>query len=163
MIYHMKQKVFSLGEKYSVFDDIGNLAFYAEGEFLSLKNKVHVYDKNKHEIAFIKKELLSFLPTYYADIFNFGIITIKKKFTLFTIKLTVEEMGLVLEGDFTSHNFTLKKDEREIMTVKKGWFTWGDSYDINIKDEQYTILCICVLLAVDLIIADTSAASNSSN
>ena len=45
-------------------------------------------------------------------------------------------MGLVLEGDFTSHNFTLKKDEREIMTVKKGWFTWGDSYDINIKDEQ---------------------------
>ena len=145
MIYHMKQKVFSLGEKYSVFDDIGNLAFYAEGEFLSLKNKVHVYDKNKHEIAFIKKELLSFLPTYYADIFNFGIITIKKKFTLFTIKLTVEE------------------DEREIMTVKKGWFTWGDSYDINIKDEQYTILCICILLAVDLIIADTSAASNSSN
>ena len=163
MIYHMKQKVFSLGEKYSVFDDIGNLAFYAEGEFLSLKNKVHVYDKNKHEIAFIKKELLSLLPTYYADIFSFGIITIKKKFTLFTMKLTVEEMGLVLEGDFTSHNFTLKKDEREIMTVKKGWFTWGDSYEINLKDEKYTILCICILLAVDLIIADTSAASNSSN
>ena len=79
------------------------------------------------------------------------------------MKLTVEEMGLVLEGDFTSHNFTLKKDEREIMTVKKGWFTWGDSYDINIKDEQYTILCICILLAVDLIIADTSAASSSAN
>lgn len=163
MIYHMKQKVFSLGEKYSIFDDFGNLAFYAEGEFLSLKNKVHVYDKNNHEIAFIKKELFSLLPTYYADIFNFGIVTINKKFTLFNMKLTVEEMGLILEGDFISHNFTLEKDGRNIMSVKKGWFTWGDSYDINIKDEQYTILCICILLTVDLIIADSNATANSAN
>jgi len=35
------------------------------------------------------------------------------------------------------------------MTVSKEWFTWGDSYVLNIADEIDEILCLAIVLAID--------------
>ena len=64
----IKQKVFSWTDKFTVKDDQGQDKYYVEGEFLSWGKKLHVYDMNGSEVAFIKQKVWSFLPRYFVFI-----------------------------------------------------------------------------------------------
>jgi uncharacterized protein YxjI len=48
------------------------------------------------------------------------------------------------------------------MSVNKEWFTWGDSYVIDVDKAADTLMCISVMLAVDCANADASHASHAS-
>jgi len=50
--------------------------------------------------------------------------------------------------------------QNEIMRISKKWFTWGDSYELDIFDPQNEILCLCVALAIDCAMAQASRSNH---
>jgi len=46
--------------------------------------------------------------------------------------------------------------------LKQKVFTWGDSYELNITDDQNELMCLCIALAVDCALASQSTATVSS-
>jgi uncharacterized protein YxjI len=46
-------------------------------------------------------------------------------------------------------------NRNEIMRLNKAWFTWGDSYELEILDPQNEILCLSIALAVDCAVAQS--------
>ena len=44
MLLHIKQKVFSIGDKFTITDDAGADRFYVEGEIFTFGKKLHIYD-----------------------------------------------------------------------------------------------------------------------
>ena len=46
--------------------------------------------------------------------------------------------------------------------LKQKVFSWGDSYELNITDNQNELMCLCVALAVDCALAAQNAAAASS-
>ena len=42
---YLKQKVFSFGEKYNVFDENQNIVYHIKGKVFSLRNKMDMYKK----------------------------------------------------------------------------------------------------------------------
>lgn len=68
MKLYIKQKVFSIGAKFSVKDEAGNDRYFVEGEILTLGRKLHIYDINNNEVAFVRQKLLTFMPKFTVEV-----------------------------------------------------------------------------------------------
>jgi len=164
MRLYMKQKVFSWGDKFTVKDEQGNDRYYVEGEVFSMGHKLHIYNTQGREVAYIRQKLLSFRPRFIISIEGVPEeLVLVKKITFFKQEYYIENSPYILEGNFTAHKFTLKCSGEVVMSVDKEWFTWGDSYVIDIKNSADEIMCICIMLAVDCAIADADRAASSSS
>ena len=41
---YMRQRVFSWGDKFEIYDNAGNVKYYVEGEVFTFGKKLHLYD-----------------------------------------------------------------------------------------------------------------------
>ena len=158
MKLYIKQKVFSWGDKFTVKDEYGYDKYIVEGEIFTWGRKLHVYDMVGNEVAFIKQEVWSFLPRYYVFCGNQQVAEIVKEFTFFFPKYTVEGLGWDIEGSFMAHDYEITKNGQSIVSISKEWMTWGDSYELDIRNPEDEIVALAVVLTIDCVIA---AASNN--
>jgi len=153
MKLYIKQKVFSLNAKFNVKDEAGGDRFYVEGDFFSLKSKLHVYDMAGNETALIYRRLMTFLPRFVVEIGGVQAAEIVKEFSFFIPKYHLEGTALRLEGDLMNHQYILGDGTRTVMQLSKEWFTWGDSYVLDIENPADEILALSIALAVDCVLA----------
>jgi len=158
MKLYMKQRVFSWRDKFHVKDAAEVDRYYVEGEVFTLGKKLHVYDAEGREVAFIRQKVMSLLPRYYIEIGG-TTVEIVKEFTLLKPRFRFEGLPWRLEGDFFEHNYTLIDGERTVMQMTKAWFSWGDSYELDIADAGSELMCLCIALAVDAVLDDQTAAA----
>ena len=159
MKLYIKQKPFSWRDRFFIKDEYGNDRYYAEGELFSWGRKLHVYlAQEGYEIAFIRQKVWSFRPRYFIEI-NGQTFPIVREFTFFRPRFYLEGVDWAMEGDFLRHEYTMGDRGGLIMRMSKHWFTWGDSYELEIFDPRNELLCLTVALAIDCMNAD---ASNSS-
>ena len=158
----LKQKVFSFKDKFSVYDEHGNERYFVEGEFFSLGKKLHVTDRFGNEVAFIQQKLLSFLPKYYITIGGMQVAEVVKEFTFFKPSYAVKGPDWNVKGDFWDHDYDVFKGNRVVAAVNKEWFTWGDTYEINIADDVDEIMALSVVLVIDACL-EAEANNNSAD
>ncbi len=162
MKFFMKQKVFSWGEKFTIKDEQGNDCYYVEGEVLSMGHRLHIYDMQSREVAFIRQKVFSFHPRFFINIVDTNEeFELVQKFTFFKQEYYIENTPYILQGNFSAHSFTLTSGNQVIMSVDKEWFSWGDSYAIDIKDDTDKLMCICSMLAVDCANADAAQTAST--
>lgn len=51
-------------------------------------------------------------------------------------------------------DFEVQKDGVVIGTVRKKWFSWGDSYELEIWQEEMEALLVALVIAIDCVKAD---------
>jgi len=154
MKLYLKQKVFSWRDRFYAKDENGGDRFYIEGEIFSWGKKLHVYDANGAEVAFIRQKVFSFMPRYFVEIGGRVVCEIVKELTFFKHSYRLEGIPWRMNGDFWAHEYALGDNNgRQVMRMSKKWFTWGDSYELDIADPNDEILCLCVALAVDCAMA----------
>ncbi len=160
MKLYIKQKVFSWRDRFTVKDESGVDRYFVEGELFSWGKKLHVMDASSNEAAFIQQKVWSFLPRY--DVFVEGrhIAQIKKEFTFLRPRYTIEGLSWEVEGDFWAHRYEITQSGGPVVSIQKEWFTWGDSYALDIASPQHEIYALAVVLAIDCAMAQESNASN---
>jgi uncharacterized protein YxjI len=99
--------------------------------------------------ALLRQKIWSFMPRFFIEIGGMEVGQVVKDFTLFKPHYHVEGMPWELEGDFWAHDYRLTENGRPIMNMSKQWFSWGDSYLLDIEDHADELSCLCVALAVD--------------
>lgn len=155
MKLYMKQKVFSWADKFHIVDEHGNARYYVEGELFSWGKKLHIYNDTGQEVSFIRQKVMSWLPRYFIEINGTVVATIVKDFTFFRPSYHLEGLPWQMTGDFWAHNYVMNDGGYEIMRLSKAWFTWGDSYELEIFDPKNELLCLSVALAVDCAVAQS--------
>lgn len=163
MKLYIKEKVFSWGDKFTVKDEYGNDRYYVEGEVFSWGKKLHVYDMAGNEAAFIKQEVWRFLPRYYVFCDDKQVAEIKKEFTFILPKYSIEGLGWEIEGRFMAHDYEITQSGRTIVSIRKEWMTWGDSYELNIRNPEDEIVALAVVLTIDCVMESSSGANNANN
>lgn len=161
MKLYIKQQVFSWKDRFTVGDEAGNIVFEAQGELFSWGRKLHVYNNSMQEVAFIRQKLMSFMPCYYIDIQGQEVCRIVKAFTFFSNNYRIEGIPWSVEGDFLAHEYRLHDGYTTLMQMSKKWFTWGDSYELDIPNPNDALHCLCIALAIDCAMADSQAAASS--
>ncbi len=162
MRLYMKQKIFSLVDRFYIKDENGQDRYYVEGEFFTLGKKFHLYDMNGVELAFIQQKLLTFLPKFFVYQNGNIVAEIVKEFTFLKPRYRVDGLDWEVDGEFLSHDYYVRSSGYDLAYVHKVWMSWGDSYEIDLNDSRDTVLTLAVVLAIDAVM-DAAENSNSSS
>ena len=103
----IKQKVLAFADTFVVRDEYGNDKYFVQGELFSFGHKLHVYDLNKNEVAYIKQKILTFTPRFEININGSSIGNLVKKITFFKPRYYIEGTSLELEGEIMEHDYIL--------------------------------------------------------
>jgi uncharacterized protein YxjI len=151
MRYVMKQKFWSLGGRYAITNEDGQDVLVIEGR-LGFGDSLGICDPLGVEVARIER---GFMSSGY-KVFRNGDLTaiVRRKLALFRTELRVELTErleeLVVEGDFSGHEYVLRRDGEPVAVVSKAWFTWADSYGIDVIDFDDTVLILACAVVIDL-------------
>ena len=155
MRYVMKQKFWSWGEDFTIRDEQGRDVFLVDGRAFSWGDKLSLQDMQKNELAFIRQKLLSWGPTYEIEVQGRLVAVVKKKFfTLFRCKFTVDVPGpddLEAQGSFLDHEYSFERQGREVAQVSKRWFSWTDTYGVDIQQGEDDVLILATAVVIDLV------------
>lgn len=152
MKFYVKQKFLSLKENFDIFDENGNVKYYVEGKFFSINNQFTLFDVSGNELYQISSEIFTLLP-HYSLLKNGQVIAnIRKKFTLFEDEFVIDELNWHVHGDFYSHDFEITEGNKTIASIRKKWFTLGDSYEFDIADSSNVELVLAIIIMIDKVI-----------
>jgi uncharacterized protein YxjI len=155
MRYVMKQKLFAWGDDFTIKTEDGQDVFFVDGKAFSLGDKLSFQDMQHNELVFIRQKLLAWGPTY--EIYRQGeLAAVVKKhlFTLFRCRFTVDVPGpddLEAAGNFLDREYAFTRSDRVIATVSKKWFSWVDTYGVEISDSNDDLLILASTVVIDLI------------
>lgn len=151
MKLYIREKVFSWREKFYVKDQYGQDKYYVEGEMFSWGKKLHIYDMTGCEVAFIRQEVLSWMPQFYVYRGQQEIARIRKEFTLFFQRYRIDGLGWEINGSFWEHEYEITRMGQPIVTIRKEWMTWGDTYELDIASSADEIVALAVVLTIDCV------------
>ena len=153
MKLYIKQKVFSWRDRFTIKDEHGTDVYTAVGEFFTLGKHLNVYQGTNTDcrpVGQINQRLMSFTTRFGITVRDNYIADMVRKITFLTNDYRLEGLPWRIDGDVFAHDYTLL-DERSnvIMALSRAWFTWGDSYELDIADGYDPLTCLCIALAVD--------------
>lgn len=156
MKLYMKQKVLSFVDRFTIYDEYENEAYWVEGDFFTIGKKLDLFDKDNNHKAHIYQNVWSFLPRFLIQINGKDVAEVVK-ISLFRQRFTVTGYDWDVVGDFLSHEYEIYRGDYTIATISKEWFTWGDAYSVDIVDGVDPVPVLSVVLIIDAIIAQSNA------
>ena len=154
MRYLMREKVFSWGDDFTIRDEAGNDVFLVDGKAFSFGDKLSFQDMAGNELAFIKQKVFSWGPTYEVWRGDQLAAVVKRElFSFFHHRFTVDVPGpddLEAEGDLMDHEYTLRRGDHVVAAVSKRWFSWGDTYGVDVADGEDDVLVLASAVVIDL-------------
>ena len=160
MKLYMKQKVFSWADTFTVKDSMGEDKYFVKGEAFSWGKKLHVYDRSGREVAFVRQKLWTFMPRYMVSVNGTDVAEIVKEFTFLRPKYSIIGPGWEVDGSFWEHDYEVTENGRPIVSIRKEWMTWGDTYELDIADTGNEVMALAVVLAIDCVL-DAQQNANS--
>ncbi|MBV9880098.1 MAG: LURP-one-related family protein, partial [Gemmatirosa sp.] len=118
-------------------------------------DRLAVRDLAGRELATIRQKLFAWGPTY--EIHRDGALAAVVKRELFSFihhRFTVDVPGpddLEAEGSFTDHEYTFRRGDRVVAAVSKRWFSWTDTYGVDVADGEDDVLVLASAVVIDLV------------
>lgn len=155
MRYVLRQKFWSWGDDFTIKNAAGADVFFVDGRAFSWGDKLSFQDMNGNELAFIRQKLLSWGPTYEIEVHSRLVAVVKKKlFTFLRCKFTVDVPGpgdLEAQGDFLDHEYSFERSGRGVASVSKRWFSWTDTYGVDIASNADDVLILASAVVIDMV------------
>lgn len=155
---YIKQKVFSLGGNFTVKDEFEQDKYVIKGSFLSIPKTFMIKDTSENEIGTITKKVFSLLPKFFVEVDGEEVVTIQKKFSFFKARYQIEGRGIEVVGDWWDKKFEVMSHGEVVAQVNEKWFTWGDTYEVTVKDESLEHIIISLVIAIDFVKQEANAA-----
>ena len=158
MRYIMKQKLWAMGNDYTIKDEAGNDHFFVDGKAFSLGDQLSFQDMARNELIFIRQKLLAWGPTYELHQ-NGGPSAIVKKnlWTFMRDRFTIDVGAdgptpddIEIQGDIWSHEYSFNRGGQPIAQVSEKWFSWADTYGVDIAPGEDDVLILACTVVVDL-------------
>ncbi len=156
MRYVMRQKLWALGDDFTIKDETGADRFLVDGRAFSIGEKLSFLDPAGRELIFIKEKVLSWGPTYQLQRAGGAITTVKKDlWTFLNDRFTVDVASdgatpddLQVQGDFWDHEYTFSRAGNAVAGVSKKWFSLADTYGVDVapgEDDALILACTVVV------------------
>jgi uncharacterized protein YxjI len=158
MRYVMRQKLLSLADNFTIKNEQEQDVFLVKGKVFSFGDKLSFQDLAGNELVFIDQRLLNWSPTYELWKGDQLLAVVKRElFSFIHHRFTVDVPGpndLEAEGDFLDHEYTISRGGSVVATVSKRWFSWADTYGIEIADGEDDVLLLATAVVVDMVCHD---------
>ncbi len=162
MKFYIKQKVFTVRNRFDILNLAGEKVYSVEGKFFSLHNRLELLDNSGVPVLHAFRKLLTFLPFYTIEN-NRGeqLATIKKQFSLKpNFSITYGYQSYQVNGNFFAHSFEITDGNKTIAYITKKYISFGDSYEIDVIDDQDTSLWLFIVIVIDQVIHENKSSSS---
>jgi|LSQX01.2.fsa_nt_gb uncharacterized protein YxjI len=150
MRYVVRQKIFSIGDKFTIKDEYENDIFMVKSQIFSFGKKLRIYDLQENEVCYIEQKLFRLMPEYNIYVAGGFTANVKKKFSLLknNFDITSNDGQYLVDGDFFAYDFNIYKDGLNVGHVSKKFFSFTDTYGVDIDEgnEQLTILALAIVI-----------------
>ena len=160
MRYLLRQKLLAFGDDFTIQDEAGRDVFLVDGRAFSLGDKLALRDTAGNELAFIRQKLLAWGPTY--EVHRNGQLQAVVKKALFSFlrhRFTVDVDGpddLEATGNLLDYEYTFSRGDRTVATVSKRWFSFTDTYGVEVADGEDDVLILASAVVIDLVKDDAA-------
>ena len=144
-----KQRMFSWFDSYDVFDGAGDTVYTVKGQ-LAWGKCLKIFDTRGDEVATVQQKVFSFLPTYEVYVGDSYAGCVRKEFSFFAPRFTIDFKGWEIEGNFFEWDYSIF-DSRgdEVAVISKELFNWTDTYVIDVKDKEDALAALALVIAID--------------
>lgn len=151
MRYVIKERFWTWGDKYYVYNEYQDPVFEIVGKVFSWGDQLSFRDMEGNELAYISQRLLSWMPCYEIYHHSELFAEMRKEFTWFQQKFTLDVPGpndYTIDGSFWQHDYTFLRQGRTVADVSRAYWSWTDSYGIETVEgeDDVTILCACIVI-----------------
>lgn len=143
-----RQRMFSWFDSYDIYDENQQTVFTVQGK-LAWGHKLEIYDANGRYLGMVKEEVMTLLPRFDLYMGDSCIGQIKKEFTLFKPRFTLDCNGWQVEGDWFEWDYEVRDGDRTVMRAYKEPLHWTDTYLIDVGQPQDMLLSLMIVLAID--------------
>ena len=154
MKLYIRAKRFSLRDGLIVRDEKDEPVYEIKSEWLSFGRKVHIYDQQNEEVASIEEKKLGFSPRYAINQLETNVAVVKKENNVMTSDYDIDKLNWKIKGNVEDNEFKIKERLRTVAELKKKWFSVGESYVLEVEDEQDSIVALAVVVAIWSLQAD---------
>ncbi|EPY6472977.1 LURP-one-related/scramblase family protein [Clostridium sporogenes] len=157
MKFIIKQKLFSITDKYIIENEYGEKLYKAQKILMSMFKKIKIYDIEDRELVYIKEKFIKILPTYLIYMGGNQVATMKKDIGILKPRFTVESIigDYEVKGDILDINFTIEKAGETVARVKKHFPAIRDSYEVDIKEGASQSLILAMVIIIDDVVHNT--------
>lgn len=154
MRYLMRQKLFAFEGNFAIQDENGTNVYHIDRQLLSFGMQLSFRDMSGTELCHIQQKVVSLMPTY--EIYHGGQLwaVVRKNFTILRDKLTIEIPGqasnVEVQGNFWDYEYTFNWNGRALASVSKAWFSWTDTYGVDVADGMNPLPYLACTVVVDL-------------
>ena len=148
MILYFEQRISSLGSKFDIYDETGEVLYHVKGK-LSTAAKFLLLDADENQIGMMEEVFFSVPPQLMLKKGEATAAIVKKKGIL---RHSYElDNGWVIEGDTDSWNWTLQKEDgSEVAQINRRLINGHLRYAVDTADGADEVTVILAILAVDM-------------
>lgn len=144
-----QQRMFSWFDSYDIYYENGETAYTVKGQ-LAWGHCLKIYDPQGREVGTVKERVLTFLPQFEAYLGDRYLGCIRKEFSFFTPRFTIDFRGWQVEGSFLEWDYTVLNGTMEtVATVSKELFHWTDTYILDVASPEDALPVLMLALAID--------------
>ena len=148
----IKQRIFSWGDSYDVYDESEQARYFVKGKVFSIGHQIHVFNKQTgEEVGAIKQKLLTLMPKFEIIIDGRVVGTISREFTFLRPKYRVDFRDWEVDGDFMGWNYVAHRGDYEVLRVTKKLLAWSDTYAIHYTNPADEVPALLLVLAIDAV------------
>lgn len=151
MTLYIKQKVFSFTDRYNIYTEDEQAVYEVYRKPFTWGAQIHINDLAGNEVLFIKRKVTFLLAEY--EIYEGQTLraVVNQEFSMFRPRLTISSPDgqLELEGQAFGMNFSILRSGYEMGSIEKAWFTFGDSYRLEVRNAVDAPFFCALVIAID--------------
>ncbi len=157
--YKIRQNLISIGDDFWIENAEGKKAFKVDGKVLRIRKTLVFEDAQGKKLAQIQERLLTIRDTMVIDDADGKEIASIKKALIsplrdrWTVKVK-NGADLDVQGSILEHEYSIKQGRDTVAQVSKKWFSFTDTYGVEIDPGQNDVLILAVAVAIDMMAHD---------
>jgi len=157
--YKIRQNLISIGDDFWIENAEGKRVYKVDGKVLRIRKTLVFEDAAGKKLAQIQQRLLTIRDTMVIDDADGREIAVVKKALIaplrdrFSVKVK-NGQDLDVQGSIFDHEYTVKDGRNQVAQVSKKWFSFTDTYGVEIDPGQNDILILAVAVAIDMMVHD---------
>jgi len=154
--YQMRQRLFSLRDQFRIRDAEGNEVYVVKGRLISIRDRFSFEDVHGRQLLEIRQRLVSWRPQYRITCEGRPCAIVQRRLlsvlgSRFVISIKGEP-NLLAKGNFLDYEYCFLRGRRKVAQVSKRWFTFADSYGVQVDEESVgDLLILACAVIIDMI------------
>lgn len=166
MKLYAKKKMFSWTQDFNIYNTYDEVVYTGKGQLdLFGRRKMNILNADGEVLAFLKEKGRAWSTTIEVFMNEQKVLNIRRKMWSFRPKYIIEGENWTVEGNFWGYDYTIYQDRHLVAVISKKYFSWTDTFEIDIQDESadiVNIISIVMAIHTDMEKQRTAAATSSS-